>query len=97
MNVVSATVKTFKPARDAKYAGGEIGLTELAVTPVPLTATVVAPGTKLEPVRVSLMLVPVYPLEGATVARPGSGGPTEPIRVRPGRLYEVGPVSSLWP
>jgi hypothetical protein len=49
-------------------------LTICVVTPVPLIATVVAPGTRLTPVSVTFTVVPGAPEDGLSAVNTGAGG-----------------------
>src|SRR5579884_2053898 len=77
--VVTDTVRAPSEAPDAitRSAVSEVALATLtfvAVMLVPLTATVVAPLTKLVPVRVTVCVVPCTPVAGATLVNVGVGG-----------------------
>ena len=50
---------------------GDVTTTPLGVTPVPLTASVVEPATKLVPVTTTATVDPAAPLDGTTVASVG--------------------------
>src|SRR5258705_6204014 len=53
-----------------------VTVTVFTVTPVPLTATVVAAATKFVPASVTATVVPLMPLSGVTRVRVGGGGLT---------------------
>ena len=53
-----------------------VTLTPLTTIPVPATCTVVAPGTKSDPVSVTVTVVPWAPLAGLTPASAGADGST---------------------
>jgi hypothetical protein len=53
-----------------------VTFTGLTVTPLPLTVTVVAPGTKFVPVNVALTVDPATPALGLRLANVGAGGTT---------------------